>query len=203
MAPAHPICRREESTIMVDFEDAPPAIGRRSVLRAGAWAAPVLVLATAAPAAAASVAPTGTLVFNNLTRYWRLRHWRRGRGAGEHKREVRLGDRHDPVDLARSRHRERGRSVSRRRCTRYSFSAARNGRRRASAKQSRMQVGPGSGTCSRGRDRSHPMPRPRSSRRPYRSPSLSRTRPRPVAGSSSLRRMGWSPRPAKARARHS
>ena len=63
----------------------------------------------------------GVLVFNNLSCYWLYGDWRRGRGAGEHKREVRLGDRHDPVDLARSRHRERGRSVSRRRCTRTHF----------------------------------------------------------------------------------
>ena len=45
------------------------------MLRAGAWAAPVLVLATAAPAAAASIAPTGTFVLNNLS-------WSRRYGEG-------------------------------------------------------------------------------------------------------------------------
>ena len=91
---------------MVDFENAPPAIDRRSLLRARAWAAPVLVLATAAPAAWASVAPTGKLHFNNLSYHWVYGTGRVVVGVQANASvQFHLGDRYDPVDLARSRHR--------------------------------------------------------------------------------------------------
>lgn len=43
------------------------AVSRRQLIRAGVWAAPVLVLTTAAPAAAASVVPPGAVPVSQLT----------------------------------------------------------------------------------------------------------------------------------------
>ncbi|WP_394554469.1 hypothetical protein ACDF64_07405 [Agromyces sp. MMS24-JH15] len=50
--------------------DAAATIDRRTLLKAGAWTAPVLVLATATPAAAASGTASGALTFTNLTYDW-------------------------------------------------------------------------------------------------------------------------------------
>lgn len=43
------------------FDEKPPTLDRRQLIRAGAWAAPVIVLATAAPAAAAQSVNTGNV----------------------------------------------------------------------------------------------------------------------------------------------
>lgn len=59
----------------VAVAERPAGLNRRQLLRAGAWAAPALVLATAAPAAAAST-PTGvpvsmyTFSQNGITQVW-------------------------------------------------------------------------------------------------------------------------------------
>lgn len=55
------------SVLMSDSQSShhTPGIDRRQLLTAGVWAAPVIVLATAAPAAAASPLPS-SLVFNDL-----------------------------------------------------------------------------------------------------------------------------------------
>ncbi|WP_243075672.1 hypothetical protein [Microbacterium sp. SS28] len=51
--------------------DSAGTIDRRTLLRAGAWAAPVIVIAATAPAAAASNATaSGELTFTNLSYYW-------------------------------------------------------------------------------------------------------------------------------------
>lgn len=53
-----------------DAEPGTPAIDRRTLLKAGAWAPPVILLSLPAPAAAASVTATGQLNFTNLSYYW-------------------------------------------------------------------------------------------------------------------------------------
>lgn len=47
-----------------------PAVSRRALLKAGAWAAPVIVIAAAAPRAAASNDATGVIEFTNVAHYW-------------------------------------------------------------------------------------------------------------------------------------
>lgn len=53
-----------------DIQHPKKTIDRRTLLKAGAWAAPVIVLSTAAPAAAASGTATGKLDFTNVSYYW-------------------------------------------------------------------------------------------------------------------------------------
>lgn len=48
-------------------EDAQAGVGRRQLLKAGAWAAPVVVLAAAVPAASASPQGQGQIGFTNIT----------------------------------------------------------------------------------------------------------------------------------------
>ena len=55
-----------------DIGPSDPTIDRRTLLKAGAWTTPVVMLATAVPASAASNSATGELIFTNLSYYWRF-----------------------------------------------------------------------------------------------------------------------------------